>query len=147
MHANEFRPVQNVYGCGSEFVQRIPTKRSGRSCRNLAARRNILPTTPVQSFYGSGPHGARTSTFSNSRSSRLQDPDVDLRLQEDNVEDRLHNETPLTTSRGGVDVLANEVAKLRSTVDFILESQQSMEKSLDELRLKVINLQEGLQTR
>ena len=73
----------------------------------------ILPTTPVHSFYGSGPRGARTctSTFSNSRSSQLQDPDVDLRLQEDNVEDRLHNKTPPTTSRGGVDVLANEVAK------------------------------------
>ena len=48
---------------------------------------------------------------------------TDLRLQEDNVEDRLHNETPPTTSRGGVDVLANEVAKLRST-----ESQQRRQR-------------------
>ena len=149
---SEFRPpVQNVYGCGprgSNVAQSSYSRSPVNDQEDHVGtwqQGEILPTTPVQSFYGSGPRGARTSTFTNSRSSRLQDPpDVDLRLQEDNVEDRLHNETPPTTSRGGVDVLANEVAKLRSTVDFILESQQSMEKSLDELRLKVINLQEGL---
>ena len=87
--ANEFLPVQNVYGyspCSSNVAQSSHSRSPEEDHVGTWQQGEILPTTPVQSFYGSGPRGVHKSTFSNSRSSQLQEPDIDLRLQEDNVE-------------------------------------------------------------
>ena len=141
-------PVQNFYGSGPRPMSRGSNSRSRlqddvnqQDHIEVMQQGETLPTTPVQNFYGSGPRPM--SRGSNSRS-RLQD---DGNQQEDHIEVRQQGETLPTTSRAsfsGTDLLANEVARLKMTVDLILEGQRSMEKSFDELRSKVQKLEEGL---
>ena len=143
---NESESVQSFYGSG---LRDSSVPRGSYSSRSLGNEDHIevwqqgelLPTTPVQNFYGSGPRA--TSSGSNSRS-RLQDNGDQ---QEAHLEVRQQRETLPTTSRAsfsGSDVLANEVARLKMTVDLILEGQRSMEKSFDELRSRVQKFEEGL---
>ena len=142
-------PVQNFYGSGPRGTSRGSNSRSrlqddgDQQEDHLEVRQQgeMVPTTPVQNFYGSGPRA--TSSGSNSRS-RLQDNGDQ---QEAHLEVRQQRETLPTTSRAsfsGSDVLANEVARLKMTVDLILEGQRSMEKSFDELRSRVQKFEEGL---
>ncbi|KAL5500239.1 hypothetical protein EMCRGX_G011764 [Ephydatia muelleri] len=130
-------PTQNFYGSGprGSSTSRVYLN----SCRSLRndhdddpiidwQQGELLPTTPpVRKHAGFVPSGhSRTYQYA-----------------DDNEADRAEPRQPTpgeSSSEAGVQLLASEVATLQSTIDMVLERQQSIVKCNEELKLQIQKL-------
>ena len=130
-------PTQNFYGSGprGSSTSRVYLN----SCRSLRndhdddpiidwQQGELLPTTPpVRNHAGFVPSGhSRTYQYA-----------------DDNEADRAEPRQPTpgeSSSEAGVQLLASEVATLQSTIDMVLERQQSIVKCNEELKLQIQKL-------
>lgn len=141
-------PVQSFYGSGprGSSTSRVSFDRSVRNDEDQDSITNwqqgqFFPTPPpVRTHAGFVPNR-------HSRTSRGYDDGAGEEDRAD-LEPSQHGDAVCTThgepsSFADVQLLASEVAKLRSAIDMLLERQQSIEKCNEELRVQVQKLSQS----